>query len=108
MSDFKVSRVAAQTVVPVVSKGLVYEVNGNYMKRRTVNAQIYEVAGNYMRDARILDMTKPLKVSAVRAQVIVPVVVDTTITEIGVLMLKSQNDRVIPETTGAFLQTRQA
>lgn len=107
MSEFKVSRMAGQAVVPVMSKGLVVEVSGNYLTRRTVKAKITEVTGNYLRSARILDMTKPLQVSRVAAQVIVPVVVDTTVTEVGTLVLRSQKDRVIPDTTGAFLQTRQ-
>lgn len=107
MSEFKVSRMAGQTIVPVVSRGLVVEVNGNYLTRRTVKAKVIEVAGNYLRSARILDMTKPLKVASVTAQVIVPVVVDTTVTEVGVLVLRSQKDRVIPDATGAFIQTRQ-
>lgn len=107
MSEYKVSRMAGQALVPVVSKGLVVEVNGNFLARKTVKAQIIGVSGNFLRSARILDMSKPLQVTRVAGQVVVPLVVDTTITEIGVLVLKSQNDRVIPETTGAFLQTRQ-
>lgn len=107
MSEYKVSRMAGQALVPVVSKGLVVEVSGNFLARKTVKAQIVGVSGNFLRSARILDMTKPLQVTRVVGQVVVPLVVDTTITEIGVLVLKSQNDRVIPETTGAFLQTRQ-
>lgn len=107
MSEYKVSRMAGQALVPVVSKGLVVEVSGNFLTRKTVKAQIVGASGNFLRSARILDMTKPLQVTRVVGQVVVPLVVDTTITEIGVLVLKSQNDRVIPETTGAFLQTRQ-
>lgn len=106
MSEFKVSRVAGQVVLPVVAKQQVVELSGSYMKRRTVTARITDVTGNYMRSARILDMSKPLHVAGVCGQVIVPVVVETTLTEIGVLVLQSQSDREIPDATGAFLQVR--
>lgn len=106
MSEYKVSRMAGQALVPIVSKSLVVEVNGNFLARKTVKAQIVGVSGNFMRSARILDMTKPLQVARVVGQVIVPVVVDTTVTEVGVLVLRSQQDRVIPDATGAVLQVR--
>lgn len=106
MSEYKVSRVSGQVVLPVVAKQQMFELNGSYMKRKTVTARITELAGNYMRSARILDMTKPLHVAGVCGQMIVPVVVETTLTEIGVLVLQSQVDREIPDATGAFLQIR--
>ncbi len=106
MSEFKVSRVMGQVLLPVVPKLQVAELSGNYLVRRTVKAQLVELHGNYMRNARVLDMSKPLMVSRVAGQALTPVVVDTTLTEVTALVLQSQTDREIPDATGAFLQTR--
>lgn len=106
MSEFHTARVMGQVAVKTLSPAELSEVNGSVLVKKVVSGEIVAFSGNYLRDARILDMAKPLMTSAVRGQIAVGVVVPTRISDVTVLVLQSQSDLQIADAQGGLQQAR--
>lgn len=106
MSEFNVARTVGQAAVKVVSIAEVTEVSGNFMLKKFAAGEVANVVGIYMRDARILDMAKPLYVAGVVGQAAMPVMTKAKLNEVAVIVLQSQRDRQIRPAPGGLQQKR--
>lgn len=106
MSEFHTARVMGQAAVKTLTSAELSEVNGNFIVKKVVSGELATISGSYLRDARILDMSKPLMTSAVRGQVALGVVVPTRISDVSLLVLQAQTDQTIVEAQGGLHQTR--
>lgn len=105
MSEYKVSQTIGQAVVQNKAAANIAGASGNYLLKRQVQANLAGLAGNYLRDARILDMSKPLHVAELVGQILTRVVVPANLSDVSVIVMQNQTDRVIPPVAGGLFQT---
>lgn len=106
MSEFLLPGIKGQAIAKIVPAVQVSGVSGNYLLKLVPGVQVSHFTGNYLRDARILDMSKPLHVGDVKGQVIGTVTVEAKLTEVVALVLQSKDEREIPEAPGGLFQKR--
>lgn len=103
---FSVSNVSSQTLIQPLGRAMFAKFPTMAMTGVRSPMRMPNVAGMYMRSARLKDMSKPLYAARVSGQTLHQITTTAKLYYAGVLVLQAQQDREVPDATGAFFQTR--